>query len=397
MISVGIDVSKSKSMVCFLKPGGEIVKKPFEIAHTKDDLHSLIDLIRSFEEEVRVVLEDTGHYHWPIVYTLADHGVFVSSVNALRMKKYCSQDLRKAKNDRLDSIHIASYGITYWSELRPFDPGEGIYRELRLLSRQYSQIIELSVKSKVYIQSLLDKVMPGIERIFPESDKKKLLNVAKRYYHFDHILSMGEKKFKEDFCKWAKKQRYRCYERSANELFALVQSGISALPNTTSCRIAVTEAVRRIQHIDESRIAILTQMTKLAKTLPEYSVVKSMPCIGDILTPLLIAEIGDIRRFKNKHSLVAYAGIDPPIFQSGNFYGTEQHITKRGNSYLRKYRYNAMRSILQLKPEGDPIYELILKKRNEGKAANEAMIAGLNKFLRIYYGKVMELYRSTDA
>ena len=67
MISVGIDVSKGKSVVCILKPGGEIVKPPFEIDHTADELDSLVSLINSFEEETRVVLEDTGHYHLPVV------------------------------------------------------------------------------------------------------------------------------------------------------------------------------------------------------------------------------------------------------------------------------------------------------------------------------------------
>ena len=117
-----------------------------------------------------------------------------------------------------------------------------------------------------------------------------------------------------------------------------------------------------------------------------------MNCIGDVLAPRIIAEIGDVRRFKNKHSLIAYAGIDAPPYQSGAFNASERKISKRGNSYLRKTGYEIMQSLIKHKPTNDSVYDFIQKKRSEGKCGKEAMIAGLNKFLRIYYGKVMELY-----
>ena len=117
MISVGIDVSKGKSTVCILKPGGEVVKPPFEMDHAVEKLDSLVSLINSFDEETRVVLEDTGHYHLPVASYLSSHGIFVCCVNALRMKKYCAQSIRRAKTDKIDAVRIASFGITYWSEL----------------------------------------------------------------------------------------------------------------------------------------------------------------------------------------------------------------------------------------------------------------------------------------
>ncbi len=88
---------------------------------------------------------------------------------------------------------------------------------------------------------------------------------------------------------------------------------------------------------------------------------------------------------------IAYAGIDAP-FQSGQFNANERHISKRGNKYLRKAGFEIMQSIIKHKPVGDTVYEFIQKKCGEGKCGKEVMIAGFNKFLRIYYGKVMELY-----
>ena len=393
MISVGIDVSKDKSTVCFLKPGGEVLVTPYDVLHTQGELTALVERIRSYNEESRVILEDTGHYHFPVVKFLLDNGIFVSTVNALRMKKYCSQSIRKAKTDRIDAVRIASYGLTYWNDLIQATPLDTVYRELQMLSRQYHRTVSLFIKAKQHLIDLLDQTMPGIQKLLQNSaENQKLTNYVVRYWHFEKICAMGEQKFINDYCKWAKKQGYRgLHERKAKEIFALAQSGIPVLPNTQSTEIVVEEVARTVNELDSSRRTIIAQMQALAKTLPEFSLVRSFNCVGDILAPLLIAEIGDVRRFKNKHSLIAYAGIDAPPYQSGTFFATERHISKRGNAYLRKVGFEVMQCLIKHSPEDDPVYDFIQKKRSEGKACTEAMIAGLNKFLRVYYGKVKEI------
>ena len=397
MISVGIDVSKGKSMVCIMKPGGEVLKTPFEMLHSMESILHLVKLINSYDEEVRVILEDTGHYHLPVVTLLVEKGIFTCCVNALRMKKFCSQSIRRAKTDKIDAVHIAQFGLTYWNELSPVKPPEHVYQELKLLARQYYQTVSMLVKAKVNLSNLLDQTMPGIKELMNDSPgNHKLTDFVKRYYHFGHILEMGEKRFTSDYCKWAKKQGYRVYERLASEILAVAQNSIPVLPNSPVTKVVVLEAVRVLHEIEISRDTILAQMQELAKSLPEFSVIREMPCIGDTLAPRIIAEIGDIRRFKNKHSLIAYAGIDAPPYQSGSFNATERHISKRGNSYLRKTGYEIMQCLIQHKPIGDPVYEFIYKKRLEGKCGKEAMIAGLNKFLRIYYGRVTELYKEIN-
>lgn len=136
-------------------------------------------------------------------------------------------------------------------------------------------------------------------------------------------------------------------------------------------------------------------MQELAKTLLEYSVVLDMDGVGETLAPKLIAEIGDVRRFHSRGAVIAYAGIDAPPYQSGAFTATERHISKRGNKYLRKTGYEVMQSLIQHKPD-DAVYQFIQKKRSEGKAYKEAMIAGFNKFLRIYYARVSKVYEQID-
>ena len=114
---------------------------------------------------------------------------------------------------------------------------------------------------------------------------------------------------------------------------------------------------------------------------------------GDRLAPILIAEIGDVRRFTSAKALNAYAGNDAPPYQSGQFEGTNRHISKRGSAYLRKACYEVMHSLKVHKPENDPVYQFIIKKESEGKHKTVAKMAGVNKFLRIYYARVMELYK----
>jgi len=217
-----------------------------------------------------------------VVTLLVENGVFVCCVNALRMKKYCSQSIRRAKTDKIDSIRIASYGITYWSELVSALPAENTYQELKLLARQYYQTTSMLVKSKVNLGNLLDQVMPNIQDVLQDSVcNHKLTDFVKRYWRYSNILKLGEKRFTTDYCKWAKKQGYRMCERKAEEIFAIAQNGIPVLPNSQSTKIVVTEAVRLLQEIVVSCDTVLTQMQLFAKTLPDcerYALHRRYPC-----------------------------------------------------------------------------------------------------------------------
>lgn len=395
MISVGIDVAKGKSKICIMKPGGEVIMAPKDFRHTKNELQRLVVQLHSYDEDVKVVLESTGQYHIPVVKYLSDNGIFVSVVNELRMKKFTSQDIRKVKNDRIDSIHIAMYGLTYWSELEEFKPANEVYAELRTLSRQYDNTIALLVGARSNFANLINNVMPGIDKMLADGNKSnRTIAFVEHYVHFENITKKSEKQFVNDVMKWKTKKGYHISEAKAKEIYALAQNGIPVLPNTKSTTIIVREAAKLIYELKSTRDTILAQMQAFAKTLPEYSIIRDMSCIGEVLSARIIAEIGDITRYKNKHSLIAYAGIDAPPYQSGKFNATERHISKRGNAYLRKIGYEIMQSLIMHKPDGDPVFDYITKKRAEGKPAKAAMIAGLNKFLRIYYGKVSELYSS---
>ena len=131
-------------------------------------------------------------------------------------------------------------------------------------------------------------------------------------------------------------------------------------------------------------------MVLLAASLPEYATVLSLYGVGSVLGAQLIAEIGDVSRFSDKKALVGFAGIDAPPFQSGSFNPQSRNISKRGSAALRKTLFQVMAVILQKAPANDPVFLFIDKKRSEGKHFYVYMMAGANKFLRIYYARVME-------
>lgn len=400
MISVGIDVSKGKSTVCILKPYGEIVCSPFEVLHVEKELNALEDLLNKLDGEIRIVMEATGIYHLPILTFFHEKGYFVSVVNPFAMKKHAKDNsIRGAKTDKLDSITIANYGIEKWFKLQKYKGDEEIYGELKLLGRRYRHYMELHVKALQELTHILDYVMPGIKKMFNSwneaNGKDKLSDFVERFWHFDLITSMSLEEFTEEYLVWAKEKKYHQSRSKAEAVYELASNGISTLPSgTPSTKMLVQEAISVLRTVDSSLFLILTRMQELAKTLPEYSTVREMGGVGDVFAVKLIAEIGDIRRLHSAKALIAWAGIDPPPYESGQFIGSKRKITKRGSSTLRKVGYEVMRVLKSHPaPKDDAVYNYILKKESEGKSKKHAKIAGLNKFLRIYYAKVMAVYQ----
>jgi transposase len=400
MNSVGIDVSKEKSMVCILRPYGEVLLSPYEVTHTEQSISSLTKQILELEGETRVVMEATGAYHLPLLLSLKQAGIFVSVINPLAMKKYVSRSIRKGKTDKLDSVRIANYGLDNWFHLEEFTPSEAVYEELKILGRQYSHYITIKVESKIALTNILDRTMPGIKKLLSshseEFVKDKLNDFVEEYWHYDNITKKSESQFITAYCRWAKKKGYHANEAKAKAIYASACEGIPTLPSSAaSTKMLVLEAVRVLKEVIKTLQSILTQMQKLASGLPEYGVVLAMPGVGEILAPRLIAEIGDIRRFHSGSALIAYAGIDAPPYQSGTFVGTKRNISKRGSSLLRKTGYEVMKCLKTVKPSNDAaVYLYMLKKESEGKAKKVAKIAALNKFLRIYYARVNQVYQN---
>jgi len=397
--SVGIDVSMGKSTIAIISTDGEVISEPFEIEHTKSGFNLVLEKIKDIpKDNVRFVMESTGNYCKSLLKIIIDNGYFATVENPLTIKKYCDINIRKVKTDKKDALKIACYGSERWHKLIRYTPSDEIYSELRFLSRQYDEQMSLKVMKKIHLSGLIEVTFPGLKKIFNgDSLYMLMLDIYKKYYHPSLVLSKSKSSFIKDIEKISKKTGHRIGTRVAEEMYSLANECIPSSPCNESTQLAVSNCALLLQNLEEITNNIIAKMDELARKLPEFETVSNMSGVGNKIRARLIAEIGDVRRFKNSNCLIAYAGIDVPPFQSGQFVATNRRITKRGNKHLRKVGYEAMKSLKTVKPTRDnAVYLFIVKKEDEGKGSITAKIAGLNKFLRIYYARVMEVYKNLE-
>ena len=402
MNAVGIDVSKGKSMVAIMRPFGEVVASPFEVAHTDSELRELANSLKSLSGETKVIMEYTGSYYYPIAFALHEAGLFVSAVHAKLIHDYGNNTIRKVKTDKADSVKIANYGLSHWLELPRYLPDEDTRRLLKAFSRQYSKYMKMKSMLKNNFISLMEQTFPGVNELFSSPPRKsdgheKWMDFAFKFWHCECVCNLSTKAFTERYRKWCKKAGYYFSQDKADDIYASACGHWLALPKIPATELLVTKAIDQINAISENIAVIAREMKRLAETLPEYPVVSQMYGVGDILGPQLVAEIGDVYRFRNKGSLVAFAGLDAPPFQSGKFESTDRNISKKGSPHLRKTLFQVLAVYLQNSPADEPVFQFIDRKRAEGKHYYNYMTSGSAKFLRIYYARVKEYLNALDA
>ena len=391
---VGIDVSKGKSTVAILSIEGEVIEMPFDINHDVEDLEKLDKKLQKFsKEDLKIVLEQTGTYHLPILTYLLDKGYCVIAENALKIKKYLDRSLRKAKTDKKDSLKLAEYACDNWYKLKVNFIEEEKYKELRFLSRQYFSLNSMKVQQKVDFSDLTDMLFPGYYQLLEECNFVVGLKIFEKFSDPEIIRKKKLETFLNDVEKIAQKiGQQRAGRNLAIKVYELAKKSVPSCPSNSSTQLILNKRVVALINLIETTNEIIAKMNEIAKSMDEYKEVRNMRGVGDRLAPLLIAEIGDIRRFKNAGSLIAYAGIDSPPYQSGKYEATNRHISKRGNKYLRKTGFEVMQSIKSFCRVDCEVYDYIVKKEAEGKCKKSAKIAGLNKFLRQYYGILKKKY-----
>ena len=397
MIAVGIDVSKSKSTVAILDSYGTVLATPFNMAHTQPEMNALVSRLKAFDEPVTILLEYTGHYHYPVLKKLQDEGFSVCVVNPYQMKKYGDMEIHRAKTDKKDAIRIATFALEKSYRLVPYSFMEQKYEDLKFLSRQYQQRISFVAKLKVQLINLLDQTMPGITKILElrsrNPEKCALLLFIKRFKSFDEIQRIGKTRFLSAYTTLMKKTPDRYAPQKGLAIYELARESITTRGEDPYIWAAQDQCVDLLSTAQNAADEIIAQMQNIAETIPEYKVLRAMNGVGDRLGPVILAEIGDVRRFHSAKALNSFAGNDAPPYQSGQFESRNRHISKRGSSALRKACFEVMQALKLTKPQDDPVYQFILKKEQEGKPYNVAKMAGVNKFLRIYYARAMELYR----
>ena len=398
MNAVGIDVSKGKSMVAVVRPFGEVITTPYEVRHTSGELRELACALQSLEGETRVVLEHTGRYYEPVVHMLHSAGLFVSAVNPLLIKEYGNNSLRKVKTDRADALKIARYGLDNWTELRQHTIMETVRTQLKTMNRQYALYSKNKIALKNNLIALLDQTHPGVNTYFDspvrEDGSQKWVDFAASFWHVDCVRRLTQNTFVERYRKWCKRHGYNFNADKAFLIYDTAGELVPTLPKDEGSKILIKSAIDQLSALSRTVEVLRAEMNRLAAKLPEYPIVMSMYGVGASLGPQIMAEIGDVRRFAHRGALVAFAGVDPSANQSGAVDRKSNPSSKRGSPYLRKSLFLVMTSLLQKAPSDDPVFRFLDKKRSEGKPFYVYMIAGCNKFLRIYFGRVKQFLDS---
>ncbi|MCX4279658.1 IS110 family transposase, partial [Muribaculum sp.] len=363
--------------------------------HNGQELSELVERVKLLPGETKVVMEYTGTYYEPIANALHDAGIFVCVVNPLLIDDYGTNRVRKVKTDKKDAFKIANYALDKWTQLREYIPAEDIRKTLKVLNRQYAQYNKILVMQKNNLITLLDSCFPNANTLFSsprrESDgHEKWIDFVLKFPHINSVSKLCLSAFKTKYQSWCRANRYNYSEAKAAQIHAYSRTQVSSLPMTNAVMKIVEESAKLLNSTLETLAAIRAEMDKLSSTLPEYETVLSLYGVGRVMCSQLVAEIGDVRRFEHSKSLVAMAGIDPPPDQSGQHDPKSRSISKRGSPLLRKTLFQIMQVFLQKQPINEPVYQFLDRKRTEGKPYRVYMIAAANKFLRIYYARVME-------
>ena len=392
---VSIDVSKGKSDYQAFKDLNVKYTGSRSIKHNKEGFDEIVNLVREMEKkletEVCVVYEATGVYHRVLKKVLEDNNIKQFIINPLLSAKTRKNDsLRSPKTDKLDPKSIAK---TYYSHsLHNSHKQETIYHELRELSRYYEDILVHIRKDKVAFRAQLDIVFPGYDTLYDDLYGPVALAIIEKYPHPE----MLQKKKINTVSKVI--QNKTCHRQAVSDTMAdkAIEYSKTIYSGCDKDDIEVLILQRFIKKLNEDMAEAertIGEMIKLAQELPDFNIIKSIPGIGDNLAARIIAELGDMTRFKKKNELVAFAGLDPRISESGQNDGDHMHITKKGNKRLRCLLYLAV----TLKRDDNSIKDFYIKKKQQSNpmCSKAAKTACASKLVRIIYSmcKTGELYQ----
>jgi len=382
ILYVGIDVSKNKSDICIKDQLGNDLIQRFKIANNKADLGKLYETIESIKcrtpEKSDVVfgMEATGIYSLPLYSALKRDGYRVKLYNPIQTNGFRKMNIRKTKTDPIDSAIIADM-------LRHSEPPQvselqdlNLY-QLRELGRIRHRLIEKQTLCKVQLVRNIDTVWPDYESVMKRVLGAASIAILKKY----SVPSKVRAKSFEEFYELVKKaSRSKISHQKAEEIYNHA-GNILTIPELDSIiTIEIKTLIKQLELYEEQVNSVEIKIDQSMNRID--SKIMSIPGIGDTLGPIILGEIGNIDRFSNVKKLIAFAGLDPVVSQSGRFQNTSGHISKRGSPLLRQALFLAANMARQ---NDDNLKRFYDKKRTEGKHHFSALNAVAAKLLRIVY------------
>lgn len=388
---LAVDVAKGKSMISLISSCGEVLIEPYEVNHSIIDFSNLLNRINKLKlDNISVIMESTGIYHRPIERFFLENNFKVFVINALYSKMY-KRNLRKTKTDKLDCISLSELFFT--TDFREYIKPDDIYLNMNALSRQYHALDELCVNLKNRYKNLVYLCFPEYELIFKNKTfySELALSFIEKYPHADIISNTRIDALQNFF----KKNGFRHWKKKPMIIKEYAINSYPSVSKDDEITSSLSQLARLINTYQNEIETIKYKIIFLGKKTKYFESINSIFGIGEFTTSLIIAELGDINRFKNIKELTAYCGLDPSIKQSGKSINIKGPISKSGNKYLRKILFVSILNILSLTrlchTEND-IENYYRKKRNEGKHHYVATIACTTKLLR----KIFVLCKQLD-
>ena len=377
MIYVGIDVAKDKHDCFAMNSDGEILIEKLTITNNLDGFETLYNSLMNFSDSlynIKVGLEATGHYSNNILNFLTEKGFNIYLINPLQTNLYVKgQSLRKTKTDKLDAHVIATMLIS--DNLKPYIPVSYHISELKSLTRHRFRLVKENSKFKTSLVRLVDIVFPELPKVVSSVAQKSCLALLSELpstkeiaecnlTHLTHLLlNNSNKMFGKD---------------KAIQIRELARKSIGLNSNSVSFELKQTISI--IQFIQEQLDDVEKRIKEILKEI--NSPILSIPGISFKTAGSILAEIGDISRFDSPAKLLAFAGLDPSMYQSGKFFSTHSVMVKRGSKYLRFALMTAARMVCL----NDATFnEFKNKKMAEGKHYMVTMGHVAKKLVRVIY------------
>ena len=378
MIYVGIDIAKDKHDCFITNSDGETLYKPFTISNNREGYEELYSKICSSTgdiSKVKVGLEATGHYSYNLLGFLVDKGLATFVINPLHTNLYRkSLSLRQTKTDKVDARTIASMLMSDVN-LKSYSDTSYHNEELKSLTRYRFDKVKERAKLKTSVSRLALILFPELEKMVPTLHMASVYALLSELPGASNVASAHLTRL-TNLLETASKGRY---SKDTAILFReAARSSIGS--NMPAKSLELKHTIKLIQELDTE----IEEIEKEIKIIMDEinSPILSIPGINYRMGAMIIAEIGDFSRFDSPDKILAYAGLSPSTYQSGQLDSAYSHMEKRGSRYLRYALFNAAKFVCHW----DPTFAAYLaKKRAEGKHNNVAISHAAKKLVRVIY------------
>lgn len=372
---IGIDVASEKHSCCIINEKLEPLSQ-FEFSNDREGFDLLLNTIRSFDSSLirNIGLEATGVYGENLSSFLRRNGFKATTLNPLSVKKQLSATtLRKTKTDKSDARFIAT--ILAQSNIKPDTPVLYHHSELKSLSRRRFSLVKKRSGCKNTATALITKLFPEFLKVFTDTFGASATAVLSRYPSAK-TLSVCRPSSLAKLLEKASRGRFGIDK--ARDLICLARSSVGTYSFADELSLQLT--LEEIEFFDNQIDRLEDAMENILNEIG--SPILSIPGIGTVLGAMIVSEIGNIERFSNPNKLLAFAGLEPSVYQSGKFNPSSGSMVKRGSPYLRW----ALMQAARLAPLYSQTFsEYLSKKQSEGKHFNVASSHVAKKLVRVIF------------